>query len=144
MWGGICHGTDRPASPRLRSKRSASRLVARRDAVVAGEWLEPYVAARDVLARLVPRLRAGEAVEDEPEPLRRLRTARDRLLGSSGEGAEERRRPDAPDGADVTPEDREIFRREAGALIDRMASMAVELASAPEDRRTSRTRPRSR
>lgn len=121
----------------LRAVDDVTHLVARVRPDVTGEWLDPYVAARDVLDWVVRRIRRGGPIAGEPEALERLRTATARLIEAHADAQKERAAPDTPSAAEISAEDRAVFRREAATLLDRMARMAAALSTAPEGRRAT-------
>ncbi|MFW6079271.1 MAG: hypothetical protein ACODAE_06605, partial [Gemmatimonadota bacterium] len=112
-----------------------TRLVARRNPAVTGDWLEPYTAARDTLTWAVPRIRAGESLEDGPPAMTRLRQARDRLVAAHAETTPTEPAPPEPPTQEISPDDVAAFRSEAADLLARVRRMTEELATATPDRR---------
>lgn len=122
----------------IRGLDDITRLVARTNAGVEGEWLEFYRVARDVLGVVSPALTAGQEAP-AVQALGRLRGLRDRLLASSA--AEEKRPPRAPGVPGTTETTEELpvevvnfFRTEARAILGRIERMAGELSGAALDR----------
>jgi chemotaxis protein histidine kinase CheA len=115
----------------LRSIDEVTRLVARLNAPVIGDWFEFYRLARDVLAAAVPQL---QRQEEPPETagLAGLRQLRDQIVARHGAAAA----PAAP-GATESPASadlEQLFRPEAAGLLARIERMAGELAAAAPHR----------
>jgi hypothetical protein len=114
----------------LKTIDDVSRLVARLNVPVLGEWSELYRLARDVLASSVAPL---QRLEDPPATpaLAGLRQIRDEILERHGDAAPAAApASSAPQPADVMA----MFRREAVELLARIERMAGELAAAPGHR----------
>lgn len=121
-----------PLAEALRAVDEVSRLIARHDAPVEGDWLEVFRLARAVLADVAPALEQG-GVPAGPALLPELRALRTRLLERFGSIPDPRRAGDAAAGG--RPADAiDFFRREAGLLLDRVERMSGDLSHAPPDR----------
>lgn len=125
----------------LRAIDSVSRLVARQDAAVEGDWLQLYRTARDVLAEASMHLLGGaDASEPTTGALQALRTLRDRLHQRYGEpGGAPPQAPRLPTG-DVPADVDGFFRSEARILLDRIERMARALEEGTPDRQATLAR----
>ena len=122
----------------IRTVDEITRLVARNDVAVEGEWLEVYRCARDVLAAIVTPLSRGEDPAPNPPALEQLRKLRDRLVERHGRIEESPPPLHVTTGSDELPvEVVNYFRTETAALLDRIERMARELAGANEERQRS-------
>ena len=117
----------------LQTIEDATRVVARQNLAVEGDWLAIYRQAHTVLNEAVARIEAGGS--DDPSTLTyaELRGLRDRMIGTKAEAAPFQP-PAAPGGNDAA-ELVGFFRTEATKLLDRVERMSGAFAAATEDRR---------
>lgn len=124
----------------LRAIDSVSRLVARHDASVEGDWLQLYRTARDVLANASVHLLEGRDAIEPTGSLHALRALRDRLEQRSGEGSGAATPAPRLPAADVPADADGFFRAEARILLERIQRMAHALEDAAPDRQATLTR----
>ena len=118
----------------LQTIEDATRVVARQNLPVDGDWLAIYRQAHNVLNEAVVRIESGGS--DDPSTLTyaELRGLRDRMVGTKAEEPSFQP-PAGPPGNDAA-ELVGFFRTEATKLLDRVERMSGAFAAATEDRRT--------
>lgn len=121
-------------SATLRTIEDTTRLIARQNVGVEGDWLALYRQAHAVLAEAVPRIEAGGQADPSAPAFVELRALRDRVVGTRAEETPFQA-PAAPPGTEPV-ELIGFFRTEANKLVDRLERMAGAFAAATEDRRT--------
>lgn len=104
-----------------------TRLIARVNAPVSGEWLDFYRTARDVLAPAAATLQRGEPLAETPT-LRRLRSLRDSLLEGGGAAPVQQAAP-AP-AAEPPPQPIENFVYSGDAALARALELGPVLEAA--------------
>ena len=121
-------------SATLQAIEDATRMVARQNLAVEGDWLALYRQAHVVLNEAVVRIEGGGSDDVNSATFVELRTLRDRAVGAKREETPFQP-PTTPAGTDAA-ELIGFFRTEASKLLDRVERMAGAFAAATEERRT--------
>jgi hypothetical protein len=107
----------------LQAIEDATRVVARQNLPVDGDWLAIYRQAHSVLNEAVVRIEAGASDDPSSLTFAELRALRDRMIGTKAEETSFQP-PAAPAGNDAA-ELVGFFRTEATKLLDRVERMAA-------------------
>ena len=118
----------------LQAIEDATRMVARQNLAVEGDWLGLYRQAHGVLNESVVNIDAGGTGDPSSLTYAELRAMRDRLIGTKAD--ETPFQPPAAPGGDAA-ELVGFFRTEATKLLDRVERMAGAFAAATDERRAT-------
>lgn len=117
----------------LRTIEDATRVIARQNLAVEGDWLALYHQAHRVLVEGVGAVEGGGRGDASSPAFVELRALRDRLIGSKADETPFQPPAQPPGGEPI--EMIGFFRTEANKLIDRVERMAGAFAAATEERR---------